>query len=165
MDPPGSITWIHQDQSLESTRIHCTAPLGPITWIYQNPSPGSTRIHHVNPPGCIIYGSSRIHHLNPTGSIMWIQWDPSRGSTRIHHMDPTGSITLIHRDLLRGSTRIYHSDPTGSITSRFSMRKPRTIYPYITPTVGGFNLYVTTFVFFSGYLGCFIFKNCTLHLN
>ena len=97
MDPLGSITWIHQDQSLESTRIHCTAPLGPITWIYQNPSPGSTRIHHVNPPGCIIYGSSRIHHLNPTGSIMCIQWDPSRGSTRIHHMDPPGSVMWINK--------------------------------------------------------------------
>ena len=73
MDPPGSISWIHQDPSLGSTRIHRVDPPGSIAWIQQEPSRGSNRSHP------------------------WIQQDPSRGSTRIHHMDPPGSVMWINK--------------------------------------------------------------------
>ena len=97
MDPSGSITWIRQEK---------------ITWIHQDPSHRSTRIHHVNPPGSIPW----IHQDPSRGSIMWIHQirihqvdpscghqDPSGGSTRNHQVDQPGSITWIHRDPSCGS--------------------------------------------------------------
>ena len=42
------------------------------TWVHQDPSHGSTRIHHTDPPS----GATRIHHFDPPGSIMWNYKDP-----------------------------------------------------------------------------------------
>ena len=101
VDPPQSITWIHQD-------ISC----------------GSTRIHNMDPPG-FTCGSTKIHHVDPLGSIMWFHQDPSCGATRIHHVDPLESIMWIHQDPSSGYT-----NTPGTITE-WKEKQERSSYCYL----------------------------------
>merc|ERR1712121_532099 len=92
MDPPESITWIHQDPLHGSTRIHYMDPPGSANLIYQDPTIGSTRIHNVD-----LQGFTRIHHgkpghLVPKVSILTID------QKNIRFCHPAGKTKLLKLD-------------------------------------------------------------------